>query len=185
MNIEQRLRENLIAEDPGREFTAGVLARVKRRRRGRGRFILGGTVLMVVAAAAMLGLHPTIPPTHSVAASSGAAEAVRILGSPTVGDTTGPDSADESGRKTAASQDAIPKAFTVQVLPLRGGTDDPVVRRLAQQHYDKLIEELRAVPGLVLISPEQDAEAAQGDFRIIGSSKQAPSTLLKSAGGCR
>ena len=55
MDLEQRLRESLVAPDPGAVFTARVMARVGR---GRGRrrtgVILIGTVLAVGAAAATL-----------------------------------------------------------------------------------------------------------------------------------
>ncbi|HTQ36903.1 MAG TPA: hypothetical protein VMH77_07690 [Steroidobacteraceae bacterium] len=66
-----------------------------------------------------------------------------------------------------ASTKPVVSSFTVKVLPLQLDTSDPAVESKVQDYFHALLDELRLVPGLVLIGPDaMSAADTQADFRI-------------------
>jgi len=159
MDLEQRLRDDLAAPDPGANFTDAVMTRARqvlalqslvvrtaggRTVRIRNRFIWIGTLTALAVAAAILAfVKPESSPAvvtdvpHSVPAVSSAAPIVAAA-------ATEPRAAAPATRVNVAS------GFTVAVLPVRHESQNVSGRRLVEAFHSALLEELRKVPGLTL-----------------------------------
>ncbi len=175
-DLEQRLRESLTAPDPGADFTARVMAHVElrwshraratfrsnvsaTRGRRRSRFILIGTAMMVAGVVAMLALwlparsqRPMVVAVSAPkpAAASNAPKRVEAT-TAAQGDTVGETAASQSSRPTVPT-DAYGR-YTVIAMPLRHDSQDPVARASVDAFYAALLDELRKLPGLVLLIP--------------------------------
>jgi hypothetical protein len=71
-------------------------------------------------------------------------------------------------QEAVAPAEATTPAFTVLVEPLREEARDPLVLAAARDYFAALLDGLRAIPGLVLVGPDEaiDAAATKADFRL-------------------
>lgn len=163
MDLEQRLRESLVAPDPGARFTAAVMTRLGRGRwRWRNRVVLMSTVLGVGIAAAMLALRLSggpqspvivdVPAPQALPAVTTAAPVPAPAGIPLM--PPRPAEAKPQVEQPEVFPPAVPEQqtsphFTVVAL-LRHEATEPEARAAAQTFFDLLLDELRKVPGLTL-----------------------------------
>lgn len=160
--------------------TSAAIVR-ERRHLPRNRYIAAGALVVAAAAAIMVGIRVEAPPERMVAVAPGPvaqpapelpvpAEQVPSLVSPV--QTVKVAAADPD---TATPDPPAPSSFTLLVQPLQIETEDPLVQASAQQFYAALIDELRRVPGLVMIGPDPaiDPEARPTDFRMSAAARAA------------
>lgn len=169
MDLEQRLRASLVAPDPGPGFSARVMARLRRGRGRRGRFIVVG-LLAMAAAAGMLAWQLSAPAqqqaeqmTLPVASEP---ERVHLEAQPTA--TTDPQRA-QSGSTipVVVAQPAAPAPFPVVLLPPRQQAQDSGLHLRAEAIHAALRDELRKVPGLLLRDSSQvTPEAGDAEFVV-------------------
>lgn len=146
----------------------------ERRQRARNRYIAAGALAVAAAAAAVLGMRVEPLPERTVTMEPGPvahaapelpvpAEQVPPAVSPA---ETVKVAAADSGRARPAPP--APASFTLLVQPLQIETEDPLVQAATQQFHAALIDELRRVPGLVMIGPDPaiDPETRPADFRM-------------------
>jgi hypothetical protein len=119
-----------------------------------GRTILLGTILVVAAAAAMLVAHLTSAPPKAVAAQESipAAKPAEAAAAPATPTAANP-----------ATEAAVQPSTVLLVLDQ--ATNDATGREYGRQVYEHAREELRALPGLVLVDAAAAAAAAPA-FRI-------------------
>jgi hypothetical protein len=162
MNLEQRLRESLVAPDPGAVFTARVMARMTRGRARRGRrFIVIGAVLVAGVAAAMLVWQTSeVRPTPQPA---------EIAVTPTIRDPTlvavekvvQPAPVAEESLAAPPMLELPPAAsphYSVLVMPLRQEGQDVAGRSQVEAFHSSVVDELRKAPGVVLQVPGGSAD---------------------------
>jgi hypothetical protein len=131
------------------------------------RMVLLGTVFVVAgaAAAAMLGLQLTASRDDGKSVTLtvpyiAAPEAVvhKALDTSSV--------PEDAAQASPPSPPAIPESpggtFTVTVLPLREESKDPDITMAAETYYSALLDELRKVPGLVMVSAARSATTRGG-----------------------
>ncbi|HYP80365.1 MAG TPA: HEAT repeat domain-containing protein [Steroidobacteraceae bacterium] len=168
--------EKYLAALPVPPMSAGLAARCRmlvaandaaassRPRNARsGRLILLGGSLAVSAAAAMLIIQ--FRPTTEVVAP------VQPTGGEAVKDSVPEQSAETvtaavpiAGVPAAGKNAVVPapiaqKPFTVRVLPLQNGAQDALSRSAVETFYMSLLDRLRAVPGLTLLTPQSAGTA--------------------------
>ncbi len=153
MNFERQLRNLMTLEDPGPDFAAGVIKRMKGRTISRRRLVLVSTALVFAAAAAMLGLQ--LPEPHPVVADEPGQAAPAPLPSDAVRST---EPVAAVVIPTAISGTNASKSFTVAVLPLTLEPDVSVSRMAVESFYVALLEKLRKVPDLVLVDPQAPSQ---------------------------
>jgi hypothetical protein len=165
MDIELRLREIMTPEDPGVQVTDAVMSRVAagdagNTQRAPGRAVLYGTILVALAAAAMLGLwlNSASPDTDVIRA----AVPVQAVATP-LGETSSPVQSQAEPAAAPEQQPAAlpPGSFTVRVPALSITGNDPAGAALTQKFRDRVIDKLGRVPGVVLVDPE-----AAGEFEV-------------------
>jgi hypothetical protein len=184
MNLEQRLRMSLAICEPGPQPLAAVMAQLSAAGprapggRRRGRIIIVSAVLALAAAAGMLAAHLTsIPEPISTALPVTAAAVAAVPAEPALaGRTDGAVTPAPATNAVVQAPTAMPApaepmqpaaaSFTVLVQPLQFETEAAAARSRAQQYFDALLDELRAVPDLVLLGPDGGNGAAQAEFRI-------------------
>jgi hypothetical protein len=173
MDFEKRLQGLMPLQDPGARFTEEVLDLVKARANGRSktrsRFIVIGTLLVVAAAAAMLGLqlwHPTEQPAVAQV-SAPPSPPVEHVPEPEVS-VVAPAPASSAAEEIVAPQLPAPPQFTVRMLPLQNAATDEPTRAAVNAFHAAFLNELRAVPGLTLIEGEStgNTPAAPDEYRI-------------------
>jgi hypothetical protein len=172
MNLEEQLREAFAPCEPGPAAEAAVMAYVfggaKRTPRGKPtRRILFGTILVVAAAAAMLLVHVGQSPAP-VAALVDPPDPVVA----TVAETAAPPGLvvePQLAEAVAPEQTAAPVlSFTVQVMPLENTATEPSASAAIRTVYATFVEQLRTVPGLVLLQADRSEGASQAppDFQL-------------------
>jgi hypothetical protein len=141
------------------------------RQRLRTRVIVVGTLVAIAAAAAMLVPHQNdeeghpsaVIPMHELQSPFGDPEAAVV----NAADTTsghGHDQDSSTEAIKAAAKLPAPRAagaFTVLVRPLQIENDHPAAHAMGEEYYGQLLEQLRSIPGLVLVDEEGHA-----DFRL-------------------
>lgn len=182
MKFEKQLRSLMTLQDPGPHFAAGVMIRVKGRTTGRRPLVLVSTVLVVAAAAAMLGLQLFEQQPALVTAEPAAPTHIEAIVA-----------ADEVSPTEAIPAVVIPasvaevkstKSFTVAVLPLTHEPDVSVSRVAVESFYAALLEKLRKVPDLVLVDPQSSSQyriAVKGLAPTTGGGIAASNTVFASA----
>jgi hypothetical protein len=158
MNLEQRLRENLVAPDPGAAFTARVMARVTRARTRRGPgFVVVVAVLVAGVAAAMLGWQaigtrvpavPVMPPTlneRAVAPDSGESPAQDISGVREKGQGR------PATEATAVATDvAGPATIRIVLMPAQHNSQDIAAKPAIDAFHSSLLQALRSQRDVVV-----------------------------------
>jgi hypothetical protein len=132
------------------------------RARARTRFVVIGTMVVVAAAAAMLAVKLMKPVQESqaqaVATRNLAASAVRSLGGSQRAPIT------QSAQVAEAVAEPTTKSFSVEMLPVNLEAHEPLAVAMAETFRAHVIQELRAVPNLVLVESgarsQHDAPAA-------------------------
>lgn len=175
MEFEQQLRAAFATRDPRPELRSRILARasVLEGAKGKGgranRTILVGVILAVAAAAAMVAWSlkdesASPPAVASITPAAGgpapvsqeaqAVEQYRPL--------------PKEAAKAGDSQEILPAAapFNVLMLPLQDDIPDPVARAAINAFQSALAEDLRTIPGLVLLSDLKQVEGMPSYFRI-------------------
>jgi hypothetical protein len=139
------------------------------RSRGSRRLILLGTAAVIAAAAAMLAVQFTGAPesTHATAAVP-----ARVT-EPERTEEPAPAVAPQTSTEVAPKITPVPAAdvatpFTVRMLPLKNEARNVNARTSIDFFYNAFLAELRAVPGLVLITPESTgvAEGSVESYRL-------------------
>lgn len=173
MDLEQQLRAALVPTVPRPQVRAAVMERLVAGsgRRGPNRWVLGGVVLAVAAAAAMLAMQwrePVAsavvvdPAPVAVASPNDINEAPEVPGMvATVASSVTPD------REPQAVAPAI-KSFAVQMMPLESDVIDTPRKAAIEAVYATFIDGLRSVPGATLMDPASVGSAAPGspDYRL-------------------
>ncbi len=134
-------------------------------------------MLVLAAAAGMLVSRLPRPPVQisaALPAIAGAAAAVPAEPAPVVHTGTAAVPvlaakvvAEVQAAKPEESMQPAASSFTVLVQPLQIETSDPAVESRVQEYFNALLDELRAVPGLVLVRPDATgATPTPTDLRI-------------------
>lgn len=162
MNLEQRLRESLVAPDPGAVFTARVMARMTRGRARKGRrFLVIGAVLVAGVAAAMLvwqtsQVRPT-PQQAEIALTQTVRESEPVAVEQVV-----PPAPVAEEPLAAPSMPEMPPAasprYSVLVMPLHQNAQDAAGRGQVEAFYSSVLEELSKAPGITLQVPGGSAD---------------------------
>lgn len=160
MDLEKQLRAALVPTSPRPQVRAAVLERLAAGsgRRGPNRWVLGGVVLAVAAATAMLAMQlrqPVAPvavvdsnfPPDVLGTSSDMPAAPLAADPATVARDTQP-------QPQVIAPSITP--FTVQVLPLKNDVVDMPRKVAIDAVYAAFVDGLRAVPGLTLVGPPKD-----------------------------
>lgn len=175
MEFEQQLRAAFAPRDPRPELRSRILARasVQEGAKGRGgranRTILVGAILAFAAAAAMVAWslmdEPASPPV------------VVAITAPTAGPTPASEDLQNAEPSQPQPKETIkandpqeippaPSPINVLMLPLQDDISDPVARTAISTFQSELAENLRSIPGLVLLSDLKQAESLPSYFRI-------------------
>jgi hypothetical protein len=176
MNLEQQLQVAFARCEPGPEPLAAVMARLSGsrptlsngRRSRSGRIIVISTIVALAAVAGTLASRLTRAPAQiSVALPAEPGPLVHADTDP----AQVPAAEDVAAVQVAKPEESLQphsSSFTVLVQTLQLETGIPAVRLRVQDYYSALLDELRAVPGLVLTRPETMGSAATtpADFRI-------------------
>lgn len=192
MQIEQTLHAAFAPCDPATDFEDVVMRRVSavawrasQGPRKPGRAILFGTILVVAAAAAAL-VSQLLGSSAQVAAELPVmTEAVESPPEPAPlvqaeVEISVPAAAVDATPLVAPDAPMPPAAvsFTVLVQPLRLDTDVQAVEARVRAYFNALVDELRTVPGLVLIAPGA-VNTIPADFRITVSGGEMGSGFMQ------
>lgn len=136
---------------------------------GSRRLILLGTAVVIAAAAAMLAVQFTETPDPGPAMAA----APTLVTEPERKEEPAPAVAPQTSTETASRVTPVRVAdvatpFTVRVLPLKNEARNVNARSSIDLFYNAFLAELRAVPGLVLITPESTgvAEGSAESYRL-------------------
>lgn len=175
MEFEEQLRAAFAPSAPRPELRSRILARAAGQEGAKGnvgtahRTILVGAILAFAAAAAMvvwsLMDEPASPPV------------IVSITPPTVGPAPASENLPTSEpsqplpREAAKASDPqeippAPSPIHVLILPLQDDTSDPLARTAINMFQSELAENLRTVPGLVLLSDLKQAEGLPSYFRV-------------------
>lgn len=182
MDLEQQLHAALAPCRPGPALRTNVIARLssgtrpRTSRRASGRLVLLGTVLAVAAAALMLATSLWRSPAPVGAQARGPGPVPALVpepAGPAVATSLAPAMAPTEPQpalvKTEPKQTPVPvKPFTVSVLPPENASAEAAVRSAVDTFHRALLDELRATPGLVLVTPESEEAAGRqpADYRL-------------------
>ncbi len=165
-------------------------------RRKPGRIILFSTILVVAAAAAMLIMQlrgTPAPPAAVVAPAPASAPVSAPVPAPEVTaevvDTSAAKvaaPAPEPVKEKPAPKEVVAqvKPFTVRVLPLQNQATD-AAKPAVELFYARLLDELRAVPGLTLIAPDTPPDyelTVRGSGPVLGTKFAVSIAVGRSAG---
>jgi hypothetical protein len=158
MNLEQRLRESLVAPDPGAAFTARVMTRMTRGRARRGRrIIVIGAVLVAGVAAAMLAVQLTASRTPvAVVADPVQVESPVTVSSAAMASTGAEVRAVEPEQPAAKSAqhpmgaNGDPARIRILMMPARHESQDTAARPAIEAFHSSLLQALRNTPGVVV-----------------------------------
>ncbi len=165
-------------------------------RRKPGRIILFSTILVVAAAAAMLIMQlrgTPAPPAAIVAPAPASAPVSAPVPAPEVTaevvDTSAAKvaaPAPEPVKEKPAPKEVVAqvKPFTVRVLPLQNQATD-AAKPAVELFYARLLDELRAVPGLTLIAPDTPPDyelTVRGSGPVLGTKFAVSIAVGRSAG---
>jgi flagellar basal body-associated protein FliL len=170
MDLERELQAALAPREPGSGPMDAVMARLSSRpaKRGGSRTILIGTVLVVAAAASMLAWQlagrPAPPPVAAAPPSSTASSAV-VQAAVAVEDARAPRPAASPAVKSESKKPGtVVQSFTVRVDRMQNNSTNVAARRAVDTYYTSLLDGLRAIPGLVLVTPESTGFAPDAPF---------------------
>lgn len=172
MELEQQLRTALTPARPGPQVRAVVMARLAAGagRRGVNRWVLGGAVLALGVAAAMLAMRLPDPGSPAPVVESSTVPAAPQTLAPAT--PSSPSIAATGASPATAPPDLQPApatpGFTVLVLPLESDEIDPPRKAAMEAVHAGLVDALRAVPGLTLVKPAADASGSSisANYRI-------------------
>ncbi len=188
MNLEQQLHAALAPCEPGPQPLAAVMARLSAARSTRGsrrnssRLVLFGTLFAVAAAASMLALQLADAPAPQIAAALpvvsqapvSAAEAMpEAVVEPALHAAEPQPAAEQRDPKTAVVE---VRSFTVRMLPHQNNATNSAARLAINKFHLALLDGLRSVPGLVLVTEESTGLApdAPTDFRLTLRGSELP-----------
>lgn len=170
MDLERELHAALAPREPGPAPMDAVMARLSSRRakRGGSRTILVGTVLVVAAAASTLGWQlarrPATPAVAAASPSSVASSAV-VQATVTSKVASAPQPATSPGVKPEPQTPAAAiQPFTVRLDPMKNNATNVAAKRAVDIYYMSLLDGLRAIPGLVLVTPDSTGFASDATF---------------------
>jgi HEAT repeat protein len=177
LEIHARLIKLPVPQMPA-DLTARCRAAVIARK-GPGPYVLLGVGLALAAAAAMLALYLNGSAQRPAAELAQADPGVIRAPVPEVMTQApgggGAASPGESGpMQDGAAPGGASAGFSVQVLPPVHEATDPATRTAAWNFHAAFVEQLRVVPGLILLEPEPLASDVEPDFRILVTSKAKP-----------
>lgn len=175
MEFEQQLRAAFAPTAPRPELRSRILARasVLEGAKGKGgranRTIFVGVILAIAAAAAMVAWSlkdESASPPAVVSITPEAAGPAPV--SREVQAVEQHRRLPKEAAKASDSQETLPAAtpFNVLMLPLQDDITDPVARAAINAFQSALAEDLRTIPGLVLLSDLKQVEGLPSYFRI-------------------
>jgi hypothetical protein len=158
MNLEQHLRESLVAPDPGAFFTARVMARMTRGRTRRGRrSIVIGAVLVAGVAAAMLAVQLTASRTPVAAVANPVQVESPVTVSSAATASTGaevragePEQAAAKSAQHLVVASTDPGQIRILMMPARHESQDSAARPAIDAFHSSLLQALRNTPGVVV-----------------------------------
>lgn len=180
MEIEQQLSAALAPREPGAGPMAVVMARLSGTarvtdgaRRKRSWPILVGTLMAVAAAASMLvvqlAANPSGPPPL-VASIPAPGAAVAAIAEPEAMQRPAPQPAAPPPAVPAVElRPAVPpiKPFILHVEPLQNDSTDAAGRAAVDTFHRTLLDELRVVPGLILVADAGESpQQPPADYRL-------------------
>jgi hypothetical protein len=186
MSLEQQLQAALAPCEPGPQPLLKVMARISAaqkmqgtRRTSRPR-VLFGTLLIVAAAASMLALWKADAPAPQVATTNRLdPSATSVAGKQMPG--TAPEPTFQAAEQRPAGERSGQKSpgtasFTVRVRSLQNNATNSAARRAVETFHAALLDDLRAVPGLVLVTHETAGFAPDTptDFRLTLTGSDLP-----------
>ncbi len=188
MNLEQQLHAALAPCAPGPQPLATVMARLSAARSTRGtrrnssRLVLFGTLVAVAAAASMLALQLADTPAPQVAAAIPVFSQAPIPPAEAMPEALVEPALDSAKPQPAAEQrdQKVPvvevRSFTVRMLPLQNNATNSTARLAINKFHLALLDGLRSVPGLVLVTEESTGLApdAATDFRLTLRGSELP-----------
>ena len=147
--------------------SSGADSQVRRR---TSRLILIGTLAAMAAAAALLGMAWKNTDEAPVPAAAVLASSARPVAAPAIAPANNQSDATvaapvEAGKKVAPASDS--PRFTVRVLPLQDRTTDEPSRRATSAFYAALLDRLRKLPGVTLLTAEAfGPEIPPGEYQL-------------------
>jgi hypothetical protein len=187
MDLEQQLHAALAPREPGPGPLSAVMAQLSAapalgRRRNVSRTILFGTVLAGAAAASMLALQLKSRPAPQADAATALVSPARSASlqeaAPVAATAATPAATLQAGEEKVEPENLLATArpFTVRVLPLQNQSTNSAARRAVDAFHAALLDGLRAVPGLVLVTDESTGFApdAPVDFRLTLRGSEMP-----------